>query len=916
MAKKNNQPCLNYGEDKSVVQEPVECLGTTFPNDEARRAYFTDKLRVKLKDPAFRKIEGFPIGEDEDILALSDPPYYTACPNPFFEDFVNHHGKRYDPTKDSYEREPFAADVSEGKGDPIYNAHSYHTKVPHKAIMRYILHYTEAGDLVFDGFCGTGMTGLAAQLCDDRDTVESLGYKVTSDNKILDVNGMPFARFGMRKAVLADLSPAATFIAYNYNTPLDCDSFRSDAELTLAKAEANLGWMYLTLDRPKRAQVSNAVALLKNHTVDLRQAGIGLPWGRINYTIWSDVFLCSDCSGEVVFWDAAVDKDIGKVRDDFACPHCNTRLTKRSITRAFVAIHDSRLKKTVREAKQVPVLISYTTGKHRSEKAPDEFDRALLERICADNPTDWYPTDPMPVGFNTEQPKVSHGATHAHHFYTLRNLRIIGSLRDGGLKTWLPFNALTPRATRLHRIAASRIGGEKKGVGGATVGVLPGTLYIPSNSVEMNVLDQARERITAAVRGMPAKSRSFLSTGSATCVPLPAECVDYIFTDPPFGGNLMYSELNFLWECWLRVKTRNGLEAIENSAQGKGPLEYQRLMADCFKEYYRLLKPGRWMTVEFHNSQNRVWNSIQEGIQHAGFVVCDVRTLDKQQGSFKQYTSANAVKQDLVISAYKPSATFEEDFKVAAGTETGAWEFVRSHMRHLPTFVANEGRLEIIAERQGYLLFDRMVAFHVQRGYSVPLSASEFYAGLRQRWPERDGMYFLSDQVSEYDSHRASIKEVEQLQLFVNDEKTAIQWVRRQVSERPMTYQDLQPLYMKEAQRVWEKHEQPIELQIILEQNCVEQDDSKWRLPDPMKEADLEQLRSRALMKEFQQYVDTKGKLKIVRTEALRAGFKELWQKRDYTTIVEMAKRVPEAVIQEDQALLMYFDNASLLKGD
>jgi len=144
--------------------KPVECLGMTFPNDEERRKYFLEKLREKLKDPEFRKIEGFPIGSDEDILALSDPPYYTACPNPFIADFMKRYAKPYDPETDSYRREPFAADVSEGKNDPIYNAHSYHTKVPHKAIMRYILHYTEPGDIVFDGFCGTGMTGVAAQL--------------------------------------------------------------------------------------------------------------------------------------------------------------------------------------------------------------------------------------------------------------------------------------------------------------------------------------------------------------------------------------------------------------------------------------------------------------------------------------------------------------------------------------------------------------------------------------------------------------------------------------------------------------------------------------------------------------------------------------------------------------------------------
>ncbi len=161
--------------------EPVICLGLTFPNDQARREHFLALLREKLKDPEFRKIEGFPIGSDEDILALSDPPYYTACPNPWIADFIEHYGKPYDPGA-PYSREPFAADVSEGKNDPIYNAHSYHTKVPHKAIMRYILHYTEPGDVVFDGFCGSGMTGVAAQMCGDRAVIGSLGYQLKTES--------------------------------------------------------------------------------------------------------------------------------------------------------------------------------------------------------------------------------------------------------------------------------------------------------------------------------------------------------------------------------------------------------------------------------------------------------------------------------------------------------------------------------------------------------------------------------------------------------------------------------------------------------------------------------------------------------------------------------------------------------------
>ncbi|MCI0526733.1 MAG: hypothetical protein L0Y56_04675 [Nitrospira sp.] len=92
--KRQNQDLFKE-EDKP--KGPVECLGMTFENDEARRAYFLEKLRKKLKDSEFCKIEGFPIGEDEDILALSDPPYYTACPNPFIEDFIKYYGKPYDP---------------------------------------------------------------------------------------------------------------------------------------------------------------------------------------------------------------------------------------------------------------------------------------------------------------------------------------------------------------------------------------------------------------------------------------------------------------------------------------------------------------------------------------------------------------------------------------------------------------------------------------------------------------------------------------------------------------------------------------------------------------------------------------------------------------------------------------------------
>ena len=153
----------------SSAEKPVTVLGITFDNDAKRREYFREELRKKL--PELRNIEGFPIGSDDDIINLSDPPYYTACPNPWLNDFIAQweeekkelikEGKR---EEDKVVNEPYASDVSEGKFDPIYMYHSYLTKVPHRAIIKYLEHYTQPGDIIFDGFAGTGMSGAAARL--------------------------------------------------------------------------------------------------------------------------------------------------------------------------------------------------------------------------------------------------------------------------------------------------------------------------------------------------------------------------------------------------------------------------------------------------------------------------------------------------------------------------------------------------------------------------------------------------------------------------------------------------------------------------------------------------------------------------------------------------------------------------------
>jgi hypothetical protein len=453
------------------------------------------------------------------------------------------------------------------------------------------------------------------------------------------------------------------------------------------------------------------------------------------------------------------------------------------------------------------------------------------------------------------------------------------------------------------------------------VGPLSGTLYIPYFSLEINPVEYLYEKGLSALQSLAKKPspKVFISTHSASSMGkvMPEKCIDYSFIDPPFGANLQYAELSYIMECWLKVHTASKHEAVVNVSRGIGIEGYCERMRLALSALSRCLKPGRWITLEFHNSQNAIWSAIQVVLNEAGLVIADVRTLDKKKGTTKQLTLANAVQQDLVITAYRPTEELERLIALHSGDSASVWDFVRTHLGLLPVFVeTDEGAGEVIAERQNYLLFDRVVAFFIQREIILPISSSEFYEGLRQRFAQRDGMYFLSEQAADYDRKRFEVSKVEQLEFFVTDEKTAIHWVRQQLAERPMTYKELQPLFMREAQRVWEKHEQPLELRTILDQNFVEDRDGTWRVPDPNKEADLEQIRHRALMKEFQQYLDAKGKLKVVRSEALRAGFKECWQKQDYPTIVQMAKRVPDAAIQEDPALLMYFDNALMRTGE
>ena len=218
------------------------------PDDFVESLELTSE-KIKQDMEKMNTIEGFPMGDTEDILELSNPPYFTAYPNPYIAKFIEKFGKPYDSLKDEYKREPFVGDISEGKNDPYYNLHTYHTKVPYKAIIPFIQHYTKPGEIVLDGFCGSGMTGIAAGLIE-------------------------------RHSILSDLSPAATFISSSTIANVNSAEFESQARLILSEAVAEVDWMYKTRH-----------PTIKEKLCD------------VNFFVWVDLYSCPFCKEKISVYD-------------------------------------------------------------------------------------------------------------------------------------------------------------------------------------------------------------------------------------------------------------------------------------------------------------------------------------------------------------------------------------------------------------------------------------------------------------------------------------------------------------------------------------------------------------------------------------------------------------------------------------
>src|SRR5262249_9721642 len=112
-----------------------------------------------------------------------------------------------------------------------------------------------------------------------------------------------------------------------------------------------------------------------------------------------------------------------------------------------------------------------------------------------------------------------------------------------------------------------------------------------------------------------------ISTQSSVSLPMPSNSVDYIFTDPSYADKVQYGELNYVWEAWLGLDVSwHSQEIVVNEHRGISEDQWDERMKAVLSECYRVLKPGRWLSLCYHDTSEGTWSLVQDLMAEVGFV--------------------------------------------------------------------------------------------------------------------------------------------------------------------------------------------------------------------------------------------------------------------------------------------------------
>ena len=811
-------------------------------------------------------------------------------------EFLARHVTPYDPATDDYERPPFTADIKEGKNDPIYNAHSYHTKVPPRSIIPYILHYTQPGELVLDVFCGSGMTGVAAQLCADPPADLLTQYPELKD------------RVGPRACILNDLSPAACHIAYNYNTPVDVATLRREFERIKASVQKEFKWLYETehyepavdLYDPKNPEVTSRLknpptkgasgTLLGGEernwellTKSQVEESLGYPisalprddaWGKhdlatiahwicipatIQYTIWSDVYRCEGFvtveeptgkistrgknAGKPIMTRKQVTRGCGKlinlweatdeIDEGFACPHCTQHWTTEQAT----------------WVKTEPNFVIFSFAgivarhKNRNDLSPvvrrrpvSNLDRKRLGEIQNAEIPYWIPRTKLVPGEEGNR-LINRGISTVDAVYTTRNLRALAAVWNETLQApERPRSALQFLFTSVSVGLCSTL--TRYNFGKRGNGAMAARLFLPHFQCESNVmkvLEGKFDDLTKYFTKLSPDSSCAVLTLPAQCLkPLPDASVDFVFTDPPFGRNIAYSELNILWEAWLGSATEVDKEAITSNARKWGNENYNKKMASAFVEMFRVLKPGRYAMIEFNNRDPELFEAIKAAAINAGFVIRNMLLLDKDQKTFKQVQGIlrgeGTLDKDVIFNIEKPSTTTTHVSPAELDLEKQVAGAVRYHLQTLPERIKSEPGKYNDEHRTTATINSMLMNTLIPKGVSVERLTHPFIERVCARYFRKFGprWYLRGEAVG------GNGGDMVHEEVTIKDELTAIAWLRQKLESRPALIGELKPPWMRATGLLPAATSQSLILDFLLSENFWrDPDTNRWREPTP-----------------------------------------------------------------------------------
>ena len=452
-----------------------------------------------------------------------------------------------------------------------------------------------------------------------------------------------------------------------------------------------------------------------------------------------------------------------------------------------------------------------------------ETERRHITEIEHTEVAHWYPTTPfreqdweMWRGVHRDQ-----GITDVSKFFRPQNLRAFARLWDEVSKIQNPRVreklkfTLSGSTSQITKMTIFMLDGSGRGH-------RKGTLYVPSFGIEQNVMGVVERRFNRVIGDWTVRRLSgeaLATVGSATRLEsVPNSSIDYIFTDPPFGSNIFYADCNLIWEAWLNEgftdQSQEAVVHLKHRQRNTLP-DYARLMTDAFREMHRVLKPGRWASVVFHNSDDRIWETILEAARAAGFEMAEINAFDKEQLSFKgirgQKGLERVTNKDIVLNLRKP----KPGEQATANGKSYADEAEKRVVEAIAAFLDADPdpRDRTLQGLWNHALFNML------RDGSVQISMAQVGEMLPHYFKEVDGRWYLRGEAV-----------IGGNAFDLKTDMGAIAWLTQVLSNEPQTTGELIPLWQAETAHLGASDAGRFDR--LLEQNFwQDQRTGHWRVP-------------------------------------------------------------------------------------